>query len=184
MKKFLFVFMMLAVIGSVLGVQVSRAQAAEWIAYERSSYVQGKGIVYVFSAAGHKNKDVKGASIYVGSDFYDLFCWLTSDKEHIVCNAQGGLTQFAGQTAVIYLAGQIFYVPVPHRNAPKEDTALTCPDGMVPGADVMVDFGEGNIETHFVPGSTLDEVQSQAENWFEEYEFEIVSSLYCNQGPS
>jgi len=37
MKKFLFVFMMLAVIGSVLGVQVSRAQAAEWIAYERSS---------------------------------------------------------------------------------------------------------------------------------------------------
>ncbi len=62
--------------------------------------------------------------------------------------------------------------------------ALACPDGMVPGADVMVDFGEGDIETHFVPGSTLDEVQSQAENWFEEYEFEIVSSLYCNQGPS
>jgi len=184
MKKFFFVFMVLAVLASTLGLQVSRARAADWITYEDSAYVEGKGIVYIFSAAGHKNKDVKGASIYVGSDFYDLFCWLTSDKEHIVCNAQGGLTQFAGQTAIIYLAGQIFYVTVPGRGGPKDDTSLVCSDGLVPGADVMVDFGGGPIGPFFVPGSTLVEVQSQAESWFSGAEIEIVNDLYCSEEPS
>lgn len=181
MKRFLLLSMAFALFVSA---GVSRVQAADWITYESSAYVEGKGIVYIFSAAGHRNKDVKGASIYVGSDFYDLFCWVTTDQEHIVCNAQGGLTQFAGQTAVIYLAGQIFYVTVPSRGAPKEDTGpLECPDGLVPGADVMVDFGDGPEGPYFVPGSTLAEVQAQAESWFSGAEIEIVGGLYCGEEP-
>ncbi|MCC6298881.1 MAG: hypothetical protein IT314_06260 [Anaerolineales bacterium] len=188
MKKLFLVLMTLVLAVSALGLQVSRAQAADWIAYERSSFVQGKGIVYVFSAAGHNNKDVKGASIYVGSDFYDLFCWLTTDKEHIVCNAQGGLTQFAGQTAIIYLAGQIFYVTIPARGEPHESAAppLVCADGMIPGADVMVDFGFGDgwEGPFFVEGSTLAEVQAQAETLYEEFLFKIVGELYCILEPT
>jgi hypothetical protein len=184
MKKLLSLWMTLAVIASAFGLQVNRAQAADWITYEDSAYVQGKGIVYIFSAAGHKNKDVKGASIYVGSDFYDLFCWLTEDKEHIVCNAQGGLTQFAGQTAIIYLAGQIFYVTIPGAGGPSSSGPLVCPDGLVPGADVMVDFGNGPLGPFFVPGSTLAEVQSQAESWFSGASIDIVSGLYCGEEPS
>lgn len=183
MKKSLLLLMGLAIFVSALG--VSRAQAADWINFAEGAYVEGKGIVFIFDATGYRNRDVKGASIYVGSDLYDLFCWVTEDKEHIVCNAQGGLTQFAGQTAIIYLAGQIFYVTIPSRGGPKEDAApLVCPTGLVTGADVMVDFGDGPEGPYFVPGSTLADVQSQAESWFSEAEaIEIVSSLYCGEEP-
>lgn len=184
MKKVSLLLAALAIVASALGLQASRAQAAGSITYASSAYVEGKGIVYVFDATGFRNKDVKGASIYVGSDFYDLFCWVTKDKEQIVCNAQGGLTQFAGQTAILYFAGHIFYVSVPAAGAPKEEASpLICPEGLVLGADVMVDF-DGDIETYFVPGSTLAEVQSQAERWFEGFSFEIVSELYCSLPPS
>lgn len=187
MKKFLLLLMAFAVFISALGLQVNRAQAADWITYTDSAYVYGKGIVYIFDATGYRNKDLKNASIYVGSDFYDLFCWVTEDKEHIVCNAQGGLTQFAGQTAIIYLAGQIFYVTIPGRGSPKEnieDSPLVCPEGLVPGADVMVDFGDGPEGPYFVPGSTPAEVQSQAESWFSGAEILSVGDLYCGEEPS
>lgn len=184
MKKFLLFLMAFVVTASLLGLRVTRAQAADWIAYEESAYVYGKGIVYIFSAAGHRTRDVKGASIYVGSDLYDLFCWVTTDKQHIVCNAQGGLTQFAGQTAIIYLAGQMFYVTIPHKGAPPEAASsqpqpLVCPDGQISGADVLFD---GDGFPTFIPGDTLDEVASAAESW--EIEFEIVSELYCMMEPT
>lgn len=183
MKKLFLVLMSLIVLASSLGFQVSRARAAGSIAYQDAAYVEGKGIVFIFAADGFRNKDLKNASIYVGSDFYDLFCWVTEDKEHIVCNAQGGLTQFAGQTGIIYLAGHVFYVEIPHAGGPKEESSLVCSDGLVPGADVLVDFGEGDVFTEFVPGDTLAEVQSQAESWFSGMDFEIVSDLYCGQEP-
>lgn len=185
MKKVSLLLVALAIVASALGLQASRAQAAGSITYANSAYVEGKGIVYVFDATGFRNKDLKGASIYVGSDFYDLFCWVTEDKEQIVCNAQGGLTQFAGQTAILYFAGHIFYVGVPAASAPKEEAGpLVCPEGLVLGADVMVDFDGDLIGPFFVPGSTLAEVQSQAESWFEGWPFEIVSELYCSTPPS
>lgn len=186
MKKFFFVFAILVVFVSTLGLQATRAQAEGTVTYERMNYVEGKGIVYVFLASGFSNKEVKaGTSIYVNGEFYDLFCWVTSDKEHIVCNAQGGLTQFAKQTAVITLLGQTFYVTIPHGHARLvEDSApLVCEDGQTLGADVFFDDGDGYTGTEFVPGDTLAEVQSRAELWFEGYDFEIVSSLYCNQEP-
>lgn len=182
MKKLFFVLAMLAIFVSTLGLQVRRAQAAGTVTYERMSYVEGKGIVYIFLASGVGNKEVKeGTSIYIDGEFYDLFCWVASDKEHIVCNAQGGLTQFAKQTAIITLLGQTFYVTIPHGHARQvEDATPVCSDGQILGADVDVeDFG-----TLFVPGDTLAEVQSRAESWFEESDFEIVSGLYCNQEPS
>ena len=181
MKRLLLFLMAFVVTASLLGLRTTRAQAADWITYEESAYVYGKGIVYIFSAAGHRNRDVKGASIYVGSDLYDLFCWVTTDKQYIVCNAQGGLTQFAGQAAIIYLAGQMFYVTIPHRGAPQEAASpepLVCPEGQISGADVLFD---GDGFPTFIPGNTLDEVASAAESW--EIEFEIVSGLYCAWEP-
>jgi|CXWJ01.1.fsa_nt_gi hypothetical protein len=184
MKKLFLFLMVFVVTASLLGLRTTRAQAADWITYEESAFVYGKGIVYIFSAAGHRTRDVKGASIYVGSDLYNLFCWVTTDKQHIVCNAQGGLTQFAGQTAIIYLAGQMFYVTIPHRGSPpeatptQEETPLVCPEGQVSGADVLF---VGDSFPVFIQGSTLEEVQSSAESW--EVEFEIVSELYCQWKP-
>lgn len=183
MKKFFFVFAILVVFVSTLGLQATRVKAEGTVTYERMNYVEGKGIVYVFLASGFSNKEVKeGTSIYVNGEFYDLFCWVTSDEEHIVCNAQGGLTQFAKQTAVITLLGQTFYVTIPHGHARLvEDSApLVCEDGQTLGADVWFDNGE-ETWTEFVPGDTLAEVQDAAQSW--EIDFEIISGLYCGQGP-
>ncbi|MFN8388617.1 MAG: hypothetical protein U0X92_19660, partial [Anaerolineales bacterium] len=59
MKKLFFVLAMLAIFVSTLGLQVRRAQAAGTVTYERMSYVEGKGIVYIFLASGVGNKEVK-----------------------------------------------------------------------------------------------------------------------------
>ena len=184
MKKIFMLLATAAVIASALGVQVSRAQAADWITYEDSAYVEGKGIVYIFDATGFRNKDLKDASIYVGSDFYDLFCWVLKEEGKIVCNAQGGLTQFAGQTAIIYLAGQIFYVTIPSPGGPHDETPLTCPQGQVPGANYDVDFGFGLDGPYFVPGADLTEVANQAASWYGSFPYQRTSSLICGVEPS
>lgn len=186
MKKLFLFLMMVAIVGSALGLQVTPARAEGYITYEGGLYVHGKGIVFIFAATGFRTRDLKEASIYVGSDFYDLFCWVADDKEHIVCNAQGGLTQFAGQTAIIYLGGQMFYVTVPAKGgAPdKEEAAPTCEQGEVLGANYMVDFGGGYDGPYFVPGDTLAEADLLADSWFGEYDYYRVGGLVCDREPS
>ncbi len=183
MKKLFLFLMAFVVTASLLGLRITRAQAAGTVTYERMNYVPGKGIVYVFLASGFSNKEVKeGTSIYVGGELYDLFCWITSDKEHIVCNAQGGLTQYAKQTAVITLLGQTFYVTIPngHARPVVDDSApLVCEDGQISGADVeFTDSDFFGTWEEFVEGSTLAEVAATASGygWSS---FEIISDLYC-----
>ena len=116
MKKIFLLLMVLAVFTSAFGLQVATAQAdGSLIVYEGGLFVWGKGIVFQFDAEGYRNKDLQNANILVGSDFYDLFCWVLKGEGKIVCNAQGDLTQFAGQTGIIYLGGQVFYVIIPAR---------------------------------------------------------------------
>jgi hypothetical protein len=185
MKRVLFILLAVVIVASALGVQVGNASAEGYIAYEEASFVYGKGIVYIFSASGFRNRDLKDAAIYVGSHFYDLFCWVTEDEEHIVCNAQGGLTQFAGQTGIIYLGGQIFYVPIPSRGSPSAaDTVPTCGPGEVLGANYMVDFGSGYDGPYFVPGDTLAEADALADSWFSEEDHYRIGGLVCDVEPS
>jgi hypothetical protein len=186
MKKTFLFLMTAALFVSALGFQVNRAKAEGFITYENAQYVTGTGIVFTFDASGFRNRDLKNATIFVGSDFYDLYCWVRKAEGKILCVAWGSLTKFVGQTGVIYLGGQIFYVLIPgiHGIPDEGDTPLICEQGLVPGADVMVDFGQGPVGPFFVPGSTPDEVQSQAEIWFGQWEFEITSDLYCGNEPS
>jgi hypothetical protein len=83
------------------------------------------------------------------------------------------LTQFAGQTAIIYLAGQIFYVTVPAKGGTpdKESGVPTCDQGEVLGANYMVDFGSGYDGPYFVPGDTLAEADSLASSWFGDFDY-------------
>lgn len=184
MKKTFLYLMALAVFVSALGMQVGQAKAEGYITYEGAQYVVGTGIVFTFSAEGFRTRDLKHATIYVGSDFHDLYCWVRKAEGKILCVARGSLTEFAGQTGIIYLGGQIFYALIPNKHGVPDqgDTSLTCEEGLVPGADVTVDFGEF-IDIVFVPGNTLEEVQDQAESWFSEMDFEITSGLYCSQEP-
>jgi len=187
MKKIFLLLMAMTVFVSAFGVQVgtARADGGSLIIYSDGLFVWGKGIVFIFDATGYRNKDLKDASIYVGSDFYDLFCWVLKEEGKIVCNAQGGLTQFAGQTGIIYLGGQIFYVIIPARSdAPDGSEVPTCSEGEVLGAYYEVDFGFGYDGPYFVPGDTLEEADLQAESWYGQSPFRRISGLVCDQPPS
>jgi hypothetical protein len=187
MKKTLFLLMMFALLASAFGVQVGNARAEGSITYAESAYVEGKGFVFIFDASGFRNKQLKDASIYVGSDFYDLFCWVAEDKEHIVCNAQSILLPFAGQTGIIYLAGYIFYVEIPHAGGPNQEATPTCAPGEELGADVSfaisAGFG-GGFSTSFVTGSSVANVSSNAAGIVSSsggfyVGYTLESELYC-----
>lgn len=181
MKKLLFALMAMAVIGSALGGQVSRVKADGYITYEEAAYVYGKGIVFIFDATGYRNRDLKDASIYVGSDFYDLFCWVNEEGDKIICNAQSMLLPFAGQIGIIYLAGQIFYVTIPGAGGPPADETPTCAEDEVLGADVTFLTSVPSFITFFIFGDSAAEVYSNATSYLGGFfvSIEGVGSLRC-----
>jgi hypothetical protein len=169
MKKLLSLVIAMIVLIVGLGVSAGNAKAADLIMYVDGRFVWGKGVVFVFAATGYRNKDVRDARIFVGSNFHDLYCTVDKEKENIVCVAGGGLTQYAGQTGIIYLAGQIFYVTVPDRVMPEPvimvEEPLVCEEPEVLGASVVFEDNEGKSYNEFVPGDTLQEVQDRADGW-------------------
>jgi len=177
MKRTFSVLMLAVLLVSAFGFSASPASAAELITYVGARFVQGKGVVFVFDASGYRNKDVRGADIFVGSNFHNFGCTVNAERTQIVCVANGGLTQYAGQTGVIHLAGQIFYVIIPGYSGPDG-----CTDGDVEGAYVTFYYGEGEPETFFVEGS-IEEIEEFAqtemdssEGWIIGYE---ISDLDC-----
>ena len=85
-----------------------------------------KGFVFIFEPDDHKYKDLKGASIFAGSNDHKLSCSFNDDEGTVVCVVNGGITRYAGQTGVIYLAGQIFYVTIPDRVLVPHKSNETC----------------------------------------------------------
>ena len=189
MKKILLLAMTVIVLISALGVSAGNADAAGLITYVDGRFVWGKGVVFVFKASGYGNKNVRDASIFAGSNFHDLYCTVDKEKENIVCVVGGSLTEYAGQTGVIYLAGQIFYVTIPDRTLPQVtpvEGPLVCTEPEVLGASVVFYFGFGGSTTEFVPGDTLDEVKARADMWVDG-EFWIshgsINQLECGMPP-
>ena len=185
MKKLFLLLLAVVVVASALGVQVGTVYAKEKspITYEDGVWSWGAGIVFTFDATGYRNKDVKNASIYVGSDFYDLYCWIHQDGERILCVARGALTEFAGETGIIYLAGRIFYVIIPGK--PVGNTTLTCGEFQMAGADVSFELSGGGFITGFVGGASLSEVSSNAANIVSSsagfyIDYAVEGGLYCN----
>jgi hypothetical protein len=127
MKKFFSLLIAIVVVTSAFSLSASRAQAAGLITFADGRFIWGKGIVFQFDASEVKNKDLKGANIFAGSDYHKMYCSYNDDTEKIVCVVGGGLTEFAGQTGVIYLAGQIFYVTIPNMGLQPGDSG-TNPD--------------------------------------------------------
>ena len=190
MKKFLLLVLTLIMLIPVLAFNTGNAQAAGIIKYLGGRFVWGKGIVFVFEASGQKNKDVRNATIFVGSNFHKLGCTVDKEKEHIVCVLSGGLTQYAGQTGVIYMGGQIFYVTIPDRTIPEQtivdEPPLVCEEPEVLGATVVFRDHEHLPYPEFVPGNSVEEVEALADSWVDG-EFWIshdpVGDLECGMPP-
>lgn len=187
MKKVLLFVMVLV---SLLSLSPMQAKAAGLITYAGGLFVPGKGIVYVFKAAGFRKRNIKNASIFAGSNFHNLSCSVKVDDKKIVCVAGGGLSdEYGGEAAIIHLAGQIFYVTIPYRIARKdadEESESGCSEPEVLGADVQFEDTDGTSFTEFVPGSTLEEVGSSAAEDVVANElagYHIVGDLTCGSAP-
>src|ERR1044072_7940951 len=122
MKKILSFVMAFVVLFSLFSFSASRAQAAGVIRFAGSRFVVGKGAVFLFKASGFGKNAAKNATIFAGSNFYNLFCTVKKEDGLITCTARGEITQFGGETGIIHLAGQVFYVMVPYlAEAPEEE---------------------------------------------------------------
>jgi hypothetical protein len=90
----------------------------------------------------------------------------------------GGLTKYAGQTGVIYLAGQVFYVTIPDKPSLPESVAaesLTCAENETMGAWVTFYFdffGQFQFSfEEFVEGDSPGEVEQSVSNDISENPF-------------
>lgn len=186
MKRIFSVLMAAVVFLSVFGV-VGTAQAAGSLTYIESRFVWGKGVVFVFEGTGFKNKDLKGAILFVESSDHKLSCWVNKDEGRVICVAGSGLTRYAGEIGFITLAGQVFTVIIPAMHLPAAgDGTITCPEGTEPGADVTFETGGGDTFTTFISGATRSEVQGTAQSWVDGSDLVGVLSvgeLYCGETP-
>lgn len=199
MKKVFSFFVFVAVLVAALGTNVGMASAAG-----------SKVVIYI---PGVTQKELKDATIFVGSDFHPTSCALREPETgKVVCNVPG---TFGGETAWIHVAGQVFIVKVPQpqihksHDAQAGDEALTCTEPEYSGANTafygwykalfLGVYTSGNFSnTVFVRGETLDEVDANAYDYhsysyLESYlgyyersvdEHEVVGEIDCSDGGS
>jgi hypothetical protein len=184
MKKSLFFLIAAILLASTFAAQAGQARAASLITYVDGRFMWGEGVVFIFEGSGFRNKDVRETTIFAGSNFHDLGCTVNKEKTRIVCIGRGRLTEYAGQTGIIHLAGQLFYVTIPDRDIRATAEALTCTEGTVAGADVTFRTGGGDTFVLFVPGSTTSEIQKNAESYVDGSDITGILStggIYCSQ---
>lgn len=185
MKRIFSLLMAAVVLWSVFGF-AGRVQAAGTLTYVGSKFVWGKGVVFVFEGSGFKNKDLKNATLMIGSNVYKLSCSVNKEAGKVICVAGGALTKYVGETGFIALAGRSFAVTIPGRTLPAtKSTSLTCPAGTVLGAYVTFFTNDETTTTFFVTGSTSTAVRNSAENMLGEFllSIEQIGSLYCGEEP-
>ncbi|HLO16733.1 MAG TPA: hypothetical protein VK206_18005 [Anaerolineales bacterium] len=190
-KKILSLIVAVVVLLSVFSFSSSKVQAAGIINYAGGNFVWGKGIAFVFDASGYRNRDVKDGAIFVGSNFHDLGCTVNREGSKIICVARGGLAEYAGETGIIYLAGQVFYVTIPGitirlgggGEENEEDEESMCAEPSVLGANVKFTDIDGIHTTEFIAGDSLAEVRASAAEMLAEdpdlVSYEVVGDLDC-----
>ena len=166
MKNIISLVVAAVILASTFWVRTDSARAAGLITYRGGAFVEGKGISFVFDAPGYRNRDVKGANILVHSSFYDLGCTVNREEDKIVCVLRGGLTEYAGETGIIYLAGQVFFVTIPGRIVLEEEEAEEsggCEEWGWFGAWVTFEYLEGeDYSEEFIEGESQEEVDALA----------------------
>ena len=183
MRKVLLAVLAVVILICTAGFSAGGASAAGIISYSDGRFVWGKGVVFVFDATGYRNRDVRHSRILVSSDLYDLYCSVDKSAGKIVCVASGGLTRFARQTGIIYLAGQIFYVTIPDRILFSNGNGFSCPSGTTRGANVTFLMNDESTFTTFVSGSTLSQVNKSAGKLLGEVAVSIqgTGNLFCGE---
>lgn len=139
----------------------------------------------VLHVPGATQDDVENATVFVGSEFYNINCVLKdAETGKVVCKVS---EKFASEGATIYVAGQAFNVELPstpNGSNKQEEQPLVCGEYEVSGADVQFTYTntEYGTATFFVSGDTLADVVDNADSYvgrkFSSYS--IVSGLYCS----
>lgn len=143
------------------------------VTFIEARYVPGTGIVLLFDSTGLKKSDLRGASIIVHSNEYKLSCSFKDagkkdDAKVVRCVASGGLSQWAGETFIAYLAGYSFsgIVPAEKSNAP------ICPEGEELWLLVLIlENGEPLVEIP-IPAEYLSLLTDELQEY--ELDYEIV----------
>ena len=166
MKKVFLLLMVITVLMSSLWISVGTASAAS--------------LAVTVYAPGATQADVDNATVFVGSEYHQAFCVLKdAETGKVVCKVS---EKFASEGAVLYVAGQAFYLTLPevHENQPAEEP-LTCTAPEVPGADVAFTNFKDYTSTYFIAGDTLADVADNADRWLGSYwvSYEIVGGLHC-----
>jgi hypothetical protein len=160
------------------------------------SIASAAALSVVLHVPGATQEDVENATVFVGSEYYNINCVLKdAETGKVVCKVS---EKFAGEGATIFVAGQAFNVELPSTpnganksddqpsdDQPLDDQPLVCGEYEVSGADVEFTYTnpEYGTVTWFVSGATLDEVSDNASSYLgsKVSSFEIVSELYCGE---
>lgn len=182
MRKFMSLVMIVVILVGTLWLSVGKVTAAGTVTYVGARFVWGKGVVFVFEASGYRNRDVKHASLSIGPDSFNVHCQVNKKAGKITCVAGSGLTRYAGQMGILSVAGHSFYVIIPDKPLLSfGDASISCPPGTEPGAKVTFFLPLDGPYTQFVSGSTLAEVQQNAQKIADDLGASItgIDNLVC-----
>ncbi len=175
MKKFLLVSMAALVLASTFWFSAGTANAA--------------GSVVVLYMPGVTQRQLKDATMFVNSGFEPVYCTLQdAETGKVVCHVPG---KYAGEGAQIFLAGRVFTATVsPERTGGgkaellTQEESLTCEGDEALGAAVLFSTteGPGDEHYHFIEGSTISEVESNATTWLGGYHVAILEIMELSCG--
>jgi hypothetical protein len=173
-KSFSFVFVVL-VLFTMLGMNVGRASAA--------------GTNVLLYIPGVTKEQLKEAGMYVNSTYQHVDCVLKDAATgQVSCHVSDKL---GGETALIYIAGQVFTVTVPNTHNSGHggsSNGLHCDEGEVSGADVLFTTITHDVAgPYFYEGDSLADVNATAAAFVNNsrghyMQYFILSGLYCSAG--
>ena len=169
MKKVFSLLMAVAVFATTLWFSVGTASAA--------------ALTVVLHVDGATEANVKEATVFVNSEYHNAYCVLQdAETGKVVCKVS---EKFAHEGAVLYIAGQAFYLELPSAPEVKteEEQPLVCDVGEVAGAYVQFTYKSGGTVTYFVSGDTLSDVADHAERLkgFKFSSYTIDGGLFCSE---
>lgn len=114
-NRWLFILALVALVLSAALPVTSVEAAGKTATLVEFKHLPAKGWTAVFAISGNwKDSDLKGNTITVGDNTYDLYCNFRDD-EHVSCTMSHEVGMNAGKSAIIFFGGQTFTSMIPSK---------------------------------------------------------------------